>query len=144
MSYNLRLLLFILWWIKFIMNQECDPLITNCVKCSENNKLDCETCGAGYFNLAGECTKNCPSQSTAMMIDGEGFCLCDANTWVDEINDRCALCHSNCETCYGPSSSQCGLDSKEINFFSLNMGMEALRDVVSLNKNKILFIFQEQ
>ena len=112
-------LFFILSWIFLSKSEDCDSKITHCLKCVDSFLL-CDKCEDGFYNLAGECMKNCPHQSTAMIIDGEGFCICDANTWVDEINDQCALCHPNCQTCYGPRESQCGLNGKEQKMFITN------------------------
>ena len=92
-------------------SQGCDPSMTHCLECTKNS-LTCSRCEPGYYDIGGECSTTCPSLSVGLIIDSEGYCICDATTWVDKVNNICAVCHPNCPTCYGPGDKECGLDRK--------------------------------
>ena len=108
MSFRLSALLIFGYFI-LIRSQTCDPSITHCLGCTEIS-LFCDQCESGYYNIGGDCINVCPNLSVGMVIDGEGICLCDGNTWIDEQTDLCVACHPSCKTCYGPSDTECGLD----------------------------------
>ncbi|CDW83830.1 UNKNOWN [Stylonychia lemnae] len=68
-----------------------------------------EQCTSCYSDSSSRSNNYCTACiENAFITSGElGNCKCKDGYYLDSDKNQCLLCHQNCDTCYGPSNSQC-------------------------------------
>ncbi|KAG7245346.1 hypothetical protein INR49_010796 [Caranx melampygus] len=95
---------------------ECIDCEMGCKSCSAEDPEICNSCTEGYFLLASESPTGAETTcSNIICLPLQGFergeCIkqCPQQTYSDSSGWRCQPCHSSCETCHGPRSTDCDL-----------------------------------
>lgn len=112
----------------------CAPCDLSCLTCNGPNATNCQSCspsrtqngsscvctygsapnGACYLSSCQDqpclsCPTNpslCHNCSTGFVLSG-ARCVCPATTYYDVSTVTCQPCHSSCQYCSGPSSTNC-------------------------------------
>ncbi|CDW80137.1 UNKNOWN [Stylonychia lemnae] len=96
--------------------ENCDICHKFCEHCTGPNVADCVSCsrnGNDYNSLYSKTYGNC---------------TCKSGYYYDKGNNKCDICHGNCQECFGPEKSQCFYCKDDKSFYPPFLCVEDCKD----------------
>lgn len=72
----------------------CQLCNTNCLTCTGPSNVECIQCASGFYQQPP------PNSNTCLNV-------CPSGYYRDNGTNTCKLCNASCQTCTGPSNTQC-------------------------------------